>query len=236
MIDPTGHAWYHWAIAAVVVVAAVAAVVVTAGGAAPALIAAAAVVNGCVAATTASTAAIVTAGVAVGAGMALTTSAVEAAQNSESIADFWIYGENAMYSTFGGCFFGAIDGYMLSSCKPTISAFPDSTDDIDSAQPKGPYSNLVDGPDVGEGQDFTAGQKKLIIEENKRRNSGSVVSDSPDDYYDVLTQPQKSIKGVSPGPDEWQIDHIVPKSLGGSNSYSNAQVISRRLNREKWNN
>ena len=35
-IDPTGEAWWHWAIGAAVVVVAAAAVVVTAGGAAPA--------------------------------------------------------------------------------------------------------------------------------------------------------------------------------------------------------
>jgi len=87
-----GHAWYHWAIAAVVVVAAVAAVVFTAGGAAPALMAAAAIVNGSVAAAaTAPTVALVAAGVAIGGGMALATSAMDAEQSSTSLEDFWDY-------------------------------------------------------------------------------------------------------------------------------------------------
>ncbi|MBS7531595.1 hypothetical protein IC619_014010 [Hazenella sp. IB182353] len=30
------------------------------------------------------------------------------------------------------------------------------------------------------------------------------------------------------------MDHIIPKSRGGTNSFSNASVISRKLNREKW--
>lgn len=60
-----------------------------------------------------------------------------------------------------------------------------------------------------------------------------VKSDDPNDYYEVLTKPQKSTKGVTPNPNEWQIDHIKAKDKGGSNSYSNARVISRKLNREK---
>lgn len=42
------------------------------------------------------------------------------------------------------------------------------------------------------------------------------------------------MKGVTPSPDEWQIDHIIPKKAGGTNSYSNAQVLSRFENRLKW--
>jgi 5-methylcytosine-specific restriction endonuclease McrA len=49
-----------------------------------------------------------------------------------------------------------------------------------------------------------------------------------------LSKPQKSQKGITPSPDEWQIDHIESRDSGGSNSYSNAQVLSRKENREKW--
>ncbi|MCM1142199.1 MAG: hypothetical protein NC453_26815, partial [Muribaculum sp.] len=98
------------------------------------------------------------------------------------------------------------------------------------------YENvLTDGPSVGAGKNFTATQKKKIIEENMRRNGGIVKSDDINDYYEILKRPKKSQKGITPDPDEWQIDHIIPKDKGGSNSYSNARVISRRLNREKWN-
>lgn len=50
-----------------------------------------------------------------------------------------------------------------------------------------------------------------------------------------LVKPSKSKKGVTPPENEWQIDHIDPKDNGGSNSYSNAQVLSRKENRAKWN-
>ena len=95
----------------------------------------------------------------------------------------------------------------------------------------GPYANLVDPPNVGPGKDFTAAQKVQIIQQNKNMNGGVVRSDLSGVE---LVQPQKSMKGVTPSPLEWQIDHIIPKSAGGTNSFANAQVLSRLENRIKW--
>ena len=94
-----------------------------------------------------------------------------------------------------------------------------------------PYANLVDPPNVGPGKDFTAAQKVQIIQQNKNMNGGVVRSDLSGVE---LVQPQKSMKGVTPSPLEWQIDHIIPKSAGGTNSFANAQVLSRLENRIKW--
>ncbi len=98
-----------------------------------------------------------------------------------------------------------------------------------------PYSHLEDQPDVGPGKDFTPTQKARVIEENRKRNGGIVKSDAPNDPYQALRQPQKSRKGATPSPDEWQIDHNIPKDKGGSNSYKNARVLSRYQNRQKSN-
>lgn len=50
----------------------------------------------------------------------------------------------------------------------------------------------------------------------------------------ILFKIKKCVSGVSPDPSEWQFDHILPKSKGGTNSYSNCQIVSRKYNRKKW--
>ena len=106
----------------------------------------------------------------------------------------------------------------------------------ESGTTNNPYAYLEDGPNVGVGKDFTKKQKETMLVENRKRNGGVVKSDNANDYYEVLTKPQKSQKGFTPRPDEWQFDHIIPKDKGGTNSCSNCQIISRKYNREKWNN
>ncbi|WP_414273722.1 HNH endonuclease signature motif containing protein [Streptococcus infantis] len=70
-----------------------------------------------------------------------------------------------------------------------------------------------------------ATQKEFIIKENGVRNGGGVRSDLP---VEILYKPQKAGKH-----NEWQIDHIIPKTKGGSNSYANAQFFPRFENRMK---
>ena len=123
-------------------------------------------------------------------------------------------------------------GYARKACPPK-GKISESVDG--SGSETGPYAYLEDEPTVGAGKDFTAAQKQKMLEENMKRNGGVVKSDNPNDYYDVLTKPKKSMKGVTPEPNEWQFDHIKPKDQGGTNSYSNCQIVSRKYNREKWN-
>ena len=94
----------------------------------------------------------------------------------------------------------------------------------ESGNPTGPYANLKDSKYVGEGKKFTSSQKKNIIKQNMEKNGGVIKSDLSGK---ILVPATKSQKGVTPDPLEVHIDHIFARSKGGTNSYSNAQVLSR---------
>lgn len=107
-----------------------------------------------------------------------------------------------------------------------------------TSQKPSKYCGLKDCSSVGAGKPFTAKQKFNVIRENMRQNKGRVRDDSSGRY---LAKPQRLNKGVKPSPNEYQVDHVVPRKpanpqvASGSNSYSNAQVISRDANRKKSN-
>ena len=94
----------------------------------------------------------------------------------------------------------------------------------------GPYGHLEDSTTVGPYKDFTQTQKKNILSENEARNNGVILDDRTGE---VLVRPEQSQKGVTPPPNEAQIDHVYPKSQGGPNSYANAEVRSRANNIDK---
>jgi len=102
----------------------------------------------------------------------------------------------------------------------------------------GGYSNLTNSPTVGPGKNFTQTQKAKIYQQNMDSNGGVLRSDLDGQE---LVMPQKSQAGVTPPSNEAQIDHIVPRKPAdpsitpGTNSYSNAQVLSREQNRKKSN-
>jgi len=104
-VDPTGHAGYHWAIAAGLVVVAAVAVVLTAGGTLPAVAAVTSVLSGTAAVTTAST---IASGTFIAASTSLGFTALDAAAESKTIHEFAEKGNwktvtsTALSGVFGG--------------------------------------------------------------------------------------------------------------------------------------
>jgi len=86
---------------------------------------------------------------------------------------------------------------------------------------------------IEKGKNFTKAQKREILKANRERNGGVLKSDKSGKE---LVPAKKSEKGVTPPENEVQVDHRVPKSKGGSNDSSNADVLSRKENRDKSDN
>jgi hypothetical protein len=94
----------------------------------------------------------------------------------------------------------------------------------------GPYADIADPPSANSGKKFSRLQKAKIREANKAKNGGVLKDDKTGE---ILAEPMKHKKGVSPPPNEANIDHVFPRSRGGPNCYSNAEVRSRLGNIKK---
>jgi filamentous hemagglutinin len=67
---------------------------------------------------------------------------------------------------------------------------------------------------------------------NRERNGGVLVDDEDGQ---PLVPAEQSKKGVTPPPNEAAVDHYIPRSKDGPNSYKNAQIIARKRNSEMGN-
>lgn len=83
------------------------------------------------------------------------------------------------------------------------------------------------------GKPFTTKEKQKVIDANASKNNGEVKCEG---CGVTTTKPSKSERGVTPPKTDRQIDHIEPKSKGGSGTAENGQVLCRTCNREKSDN
>ena len=120
MFDPTGEAWWHWALGAAVVAVCAVATVVTCGGFAAAAGAVAAVGSGVAAATTAST---IAAGAFIGSATVYGMAVVTAASTSSSVKEFNDKGNwGTVAATAGGAVVGGAGAY-ISTRTPTTKVY-----------------------------------------------------------------------------------------------------------------
>ena len=116
-IDPTGEAWWHWALGAAIVAACAVATVVTAGGFAAAAGAVAAVGSGMAAATTAST---IAAGAFIGSATVYGMAVATAASTSRSVKEFNSKGNwGTVAVTAGGAVLGGGSAYVSTKGSST---------------------------------------------------------------------------------------------------------------------
>jgi RHS repeat-associated protein len=88
-------------------------------------------------------------------------------------------------------------------------------------------------PTYGPGKDFSPTTKKDAIEKNAAANDGQTTCTN---CGESTVPAQKGQKGVSPPGNETNVDHKIPKSRGGTNDPSNADVLCRDCNLLKGNN
>ncbi|MDR5591675.1 RHS repeat-associated core domain-containing protein [Christiangramia sp. SM2212] len=91
------------------------------------------------------------------------------------------------------------------------------------------YSDIPDHRTVGPGKNFTQTKKKAIHSKNKTANNGRLRSDEDGTFLNPSKKGGNDPLGA-------EVDHIVPKSKGGSNSSKNAQVLSKKQNLKKRDN
>jgi len=114
-IDPTGEAWWHWALGAAIVAACAVATVVTAGGFAAAAGAVVAVGSGMAAATTAST---IAAGAFIGSATVYGMAVATAASTSRSVKEFNSKGNwGTVAATAGGAILGGGSAGIVAGAK-----------------------------------------------------------------------------------------------------------------------
>jgi RHS repeat-associated protein len=108
----------------------------------------------------------------------------------------------------------------------------ETTNTVGETKASSPYANLKEPNKVGAGLETTKAQRTRILEANKEKNGGVLKSDKSGK---VLDPPVQSKKGVPANMNQAEVDHIDPKSKGGSNSNSNLQVLSKEENLKKSN-
>ena len=105
--------------------------------------------------------------------------------------------------------------------------------------PKGPwkgpanYSHIKDPKNLNASTKPTPRQRREMLKANREHNGGTLRDDVTGEK---MVPSQKSVKGVTPPPNEAQIDHKKSVKNGGTRTNSNLHLRTRKNNRDKWHN
>lgn len=90
-----------------------------------------------------------------------------------------------------------------------------------------PRDNRGGAPGSRPSQDFTRAGKDEVRQRNAASYDDGIARCQAPGCSTKVTEPQQSQRGVTPRSDEAHVDHVVPKSGGGSGDPSNGQVLCR---------
>ena len=85
------------------------------------------------------------------------------------------------------------------------------------------------------GKPFTQKGKDAVKDRNKKQNGGKQTCENPSCGKETVPG-KKGEKGVTPPGNETNVDHVDPKSKGGSGTPENGQILCRDCNMEKGAN
>ncbi|NMO14678.1 HNH endonuclease [Pyxidicoccus fallax] len=123
----------------------------------------------------------------------------------------------------------------LAASPPTVEVVPATSltiETVSAPEAPGLVGQETIAGKVRTGKSFTRQQKQVIKQKNAQENEGKTRCEN----CDIETVPaKKHEKGVTPPPNETQVDHKVPKSKGGAGEVENGQVLCRDCNLKKGN-
>lgn len=102
---------------------------------------------------------------------------------------------------------------------------------VESFKGAADYTSVKDPKNLNASTKPTPRQVKEMKEINREHNGGVLRDDVTGE---VMSDSQKSAKGVTPPSNEVQVDHKESVKNGGTRTNSNLELRTRKNNRDKW--